>query len=351
MRPPARSRTAAAVLLALLLTTTPACGGSGDARRARTRPTDRGPALLVERGQDELALLGEAAAAGFRRATAGDPRRRTEVTTRPDGRDAPDQANNLAADDWDPVIGVGPSMGEVMREAARNYPDTVFVLIGGLLQPGPAVPDNLRVITFDERGAVELAGALAAALPGVTSIGIVGAAPTLRIRMFNGSLQIGSTRVNPKIGYQIRYVTSMANLDQVNDVERAAGLARNMATDRAGVVAYMGAGAKDVVSAIAESDAASGNRTLVIGSTVDTARLVPEQLRPMVLTSAVHHYDVAVELAVRRADGLAPTTELGLADGGVGITTDNPIVAGLLADPVTRSLVCTPFPPSACAGT
>jgi len=211
------------------------------------------------------------------------------------------------------VIDLEFSHGELLPAIASSYPQVNWVFLNDRID-GP----NIASILFAEHDGSYLAGALAAMMTTQTGnpkinpdkkIGVVGGTKSVGIDKFLSGYIQGAKDVD----HTVEVLTAYSN--SFGDPTRGAQLADAMFAQGADIV-YQVAGGTG--AGVIES--AKRNNRYAIGVDDDQDKLAPG----FVLTSVLKRSDLAVREAVRLyADGRFPggqTINLGLAEGGVGLT-------------------------------
>jgi basic membrane protein A len=211
------------------------------------------------------------------------------------------------------VIDLEFSHGELLPAIASSHPEVSWVFLNNRIE-GP----NIASILFAEHDSSYLAGALAAMMttqPGNPKInpdkkiGVIGGTKSVGIDKFLSGYIQGAKDVDQSVEVLTAYSNSFG------DPTRGAQLADAMYAQGADIV-YQVAGGTG--AGVIES--ARRNNRYAIGVDDDQDRLAPG----FVLTSVLKRSDLGVRRAVELyADGRFPggqTINLGLAEGGVGLT-------------------------------
>jgi basic membrane protein A len=168
---------------------------------------------------------------------------------------------------------------------------------------------NVTSATFREQDGSFLAGALAAMVSKTRTIGFLGGIDVPLLRKFEAGFTAGARQIDPRVAVQVKYVGSFE--DPASGKELA-----GVMYDGGADIIYVAAG-KSGVGAISETRSRSNVYAIGVDSNEDG--LAPGK----VLTSMLKHVDVAVFTIAKDAlDGTLPKgpLELGLKDGGVGLT-------------------------------
>ncbi|WP_029011223.1 BMP family lipoprotein [Azospirillum halopraeferens] len=266
------------------------------------------PGVVYDTGGKFDKSFNEAAYVGAERfrAETGIAYREVELT----GETQREQAmRTLARRGADVVAAMGFSQAAAVETVAREFPDTRFCLIDGVVD----LP-NVRSVTFKEHEGSFLVGMLAALASQSGTVGFVGGMDIPLIRNFRTGYEQGVTHARP----DARVLSNMTGATPAawNDPMRGAELARSQFARGADVV-YAAAGATGLGVLQAAADAGR----LGIGVDSNQNGLHPGR----VLTSMLKRVDVAVYecfKAARDGAGLAGHRVMGLAEDGVGYALD-----------------------------
>jgi basic membrane protein A and related proteins len=221
-----------------------------------------------------------------------------------------DQAlRRMARRGADVVIAVGFSFATPLEEIAKEYPDTKFVIIDGVVEQ-----PNVQSVVFKEHEGSFLVGMAAAMASQTGKVGFVGGMDIPLIRNFAHGYQQGVKHVSPdaEIFVNMTGTTPAA----WNDPAKGAELAQSQ-FDRGADVVYAAAGG----TGLGVLQAAADSGKLSIGVDSNQNYLHPGS----VLTSMLKRVDVAVYNAFKSAqEGNLETgvKNLGLAEEGVGYALD-----------------------------
>jgi basic membrane protein A and related proteins len=207
------------------------------------------------------------------------------------------------------VIAVGFSFATPLEEIAKEYPDTKFVIIDGVVEQ-----PNVQSVVFKEHEGSFLVGMAAAMASQTGKVGFVGGMDIPLIRNFAHGYQQGVKHVSPdaEIFVNMTGTTPAA----WNDPAKGAELAQSQ-FDRGADVVYAAAGG----TGLGVLQAAADSGKLSIGVDSNQNYLHPGS----VLTSMLKRVDVAVYNAFKSAqEGNLETgvKNLGLAEEGVGYALD-----------------------------
>jgi basic membrane protein A and related proteins len=221
-----------------------------------------------------------------------------------------DQAlRRMARRGADVVIAVGFSFATPLEEIAKEYPDTKFVIIDGVVEQ-----PNVQSVVFKEHEGSFLVGMAAAMASQTGKVGFVGGMDIPLIRNFAHGYQQGVKHVSPEAEIFVNMTgTTPAAW---NDPAKGAELAQSQ-FDRGADVVYAAAGG----TGLGVLQAAADSGKLSIGVDSNQNYLHPGS----VLTSMLKRVDVAVHNAFKDAmegDLETGVKNLGLAEEGVGYALD-----------------------------
>jgi basic membrane protein A len=221
-----------------------------------------------------------------------------------------DQAlRRMARRGADVVVAVGFSFATPLEEIAKEFPDTKFVIIDGVVEQ-----PNVQSVVFKEHEGSFLVGMAAAMASDTGKVGFVGGMDIPLIRNFAHGYQQGVKHVDP----DAEVLVNMTGTTPAawNDPAKGAELAQSQ-FDRGADVVYAAAGG----TGLGVLQAAADSGKLSIGVDSNQNYLHPGS----VLTSMLKRVDVAVYNAFKDAmeGDLAPGAQnLGLAEEGVGYALD-----------------------------
>jgi basic membrane protein A len=210
---------------------------------------------------------------------------------------------SLAEDKPDLIIGVGISMDQAMKEAAKRHPDQKFAIID-VTSDSP----NVMGVVFKEEEGSFLAGVLAGMTTKTNKIGFVGGKSIDLIKKFEYGFRAGIKTVNPSCQVSAKYTEDWA--DVAKGQEAAIAL-----FDGGADIVYHASGK----CGIGVIKAAKERNLYAIGVDSDQDGEAPGN----VLTSMVKGVDNAVfEAAKRVKDGTfkGENLVLGIKEGGVGLS-------------------------------
>ena len=208
------------------------------------------------------------------------------------------------------VIAVGFSFATPLEQIAKEFPDTKFVIIDGVVEQ-----PNVQSVVFKEHEGSFLVGMAAALASKTGKVGFVGGMDIPLIRNFAHGYQQGVKYINPdaEVFVNMTGTTPAA----WNDPAKGAELAQSQ-FDRGADVVYAAAGG----TGLGVLQAAADSGKLSIGVDSNQNYLHPGS----VLTSMLKRVDVAVYNAFKDAkEGTLKTgtQNLGLAEEGVGYALDD----------------------------
>jgi basic membrane protein A len=208
------------------------------------------------------------------------------------------------------VIAVGFSFATPLEQIAKEFPDTKFVIIDGVVEQ-----PNVQSVMFKEHEGSFLVGMAAAMASKTGKVGFVGGMDIPLIRNFAHGYQQGVKYINPdaEVFVNMTGTTPAA----WNDPAKGAELAQSQ-FDRGADVVYAAAGG----TGLGVLQAAADSGKLSIGVDSNQNYLHPGS----VLTSMLKRVDVAVYNAFKDAKAGTLKTgmqNLGLAEEGVGYAIDD----------------------------
>jgi basic membrane protein A and related proteins len=208
------------------------------------------------------------------------------------------------------VIAVGFSFATPLEQIAKEFPDTKFVIIDGVVEQ-----PNVQSVVFKEHEGSFLVGMAAAMASKTGKVGFVGGMDIPLIRNFAHGYQQGVKYINPdaEVFVNMTGTTPAA----WNDPAKGAELAQSQ-FDRGADVVYAAAGG----TGLGVLQAAADSGKLSIGVDSNQNYLHPGS----VLTSMLKRVDVAVYNAFKDAKAgtlKTGTQNLGLAEEGVGYALDD----------------------------
>jgi basic membrane protein A len=220
---------------------------------------------------------------------------------------------SLAQQGYSLIIGVGFLMHDAIRQVARKFPNTKFMIIDDAWSKGD--PKNLEGTVFHEEQAGYMVGYLAGLMEkGAKTISSVGGQKIPPVDHYIAGYQAGAKAANPDIttlnGYSQDFVAQ----------DKCKNLALQQIGQGSKVVFQVAGGC-----GLGALDAAKQKHVWGIGVDADQSYLGPH-----ILTSAVKRVDVDVYTTVKQlVDGslkTGRTFEFTVANGGIDIGTISPKV-------------------------
>ncbi|WP_078379413.1 BMP family lipoprotein [Sutcliffiella halmapala] len=210
----------------------------------------------------------------------------------------------LVEEKHDLIVGLGFMVQEDLEKVAAAYPDQQFLLVDSISDLS-----NIASITFKENEGSFLAGALAAQASTTNKLGFVGGADVPLIQKFLVGFEHGAKSMNPSIEVIPYFANDFGNS------ELGTQLAKKLIENDVDVL-YAAAG----LTGIGVLHEAQNQGKLAIG--VDSDQFFYAE--KAVITSMMKHVDVALfnvmDEFVASGDFPTGTIELGLAEGGVGLS-------------------------------
>jgi len=108
--------------------------------------------------------------------------------------------------DIDLIFGIGFIFSTDITEIAKEFPQKQFACVDFSVDTSRQIPENLSAITFEEKKASYLIGALASLLTKTGKIGFVGGMESPIIKKFERGYVEGARMVNPDIKIEVGYV-------------------------------------------------------------------------------------------------------------------------------------------------
>jgi len=225
-----------------------------------------------------------------------------------DYKEAPDgnyeeRLEELVAEKYNVIIGLGFSVQEALEKTAKKYPDQQFVLIDG--QSDVA---NITSITFKEQEGSFLLGMVAAMTSKTGKIGFIGGADVPVIHHFENGFIEGAKYYNPNIEIISEYAGSF------DDTDAGAAIAERYIKNKVDFI-YHAAG----FTGFGAIKKAEEMGIYAAGVDIDQFYIAEKT----VVTSMLKNVDQAVFKMAKTLDeeGKIPEKSLsfGLADNGVGL--------------------------------
>lgn len=215
------------------------------------------------------------------------------------------------------IVGVGYSMEDVVKAAAKDNPDQKFGLIDGKVDA-----PNVACVTFQENESSFLVGVAAALTTQTKTVGFVGGESTYQDQQFQYGFQAGVKSVDPNIRVLVDYTETF------DDPAKGAASALTLIKGQADVI-FQAAGnsGAGVIQAAAEKG------IWAIGLDEDQSAANPKTILCSMIKAADRaSYDMIS--AVSQDKFKAGATVYNLKNGGVGYSDD----AGNLTDDVKAKM-------------
>ena len=227
-------------------------------------------------------------------------------------------AETLADEEVDLIIGVGSKLGETIKEAAKNYPEQKFAIID---ETYDEIPSNVKSVLFEAEQASYLVGLIAGKMSETKNVGFIGGLDIPVINTFKYGYMAGVKSADADCEIQTQYANSFT------DQAKGKAITNQMISKNADVV-FTAAGDVGTGSMEAIKEA----NKYGIGVDRDQSDLAPENI----LTSAIKRVDVGMyetvkELVEGNFQGGTSAT-YGLEENGIGIadTTSNLVPQNIL---------------------
>ena len=218
------------------------------------------------------------------------------------------------------LFGIGYKLQPAIDEAAGQHPETNFVIVDSIVEK-----DNVASITFKDNEAAFLAGVAAAMTTKTKHVGFIGGVESEVIDRFEAGFVAGVKAVDPEIEISVEYAGHFA------DAPKGKQLAAAMYSDNVDIIYHASGGTGQGVFSEAK-DRVSNDPSLelyVIGVDLDQDAEglveIDGEERHLTLASTLKQVGESVKKFTEEtaANGFkAGTQTLGLADGGVDLTTD-----------------------------
>lgn len=202
------------------------------------------------------------------------------------------------------IYAIGFLMSLDLDQVAKQNPQQRYAIIDAVVDE-----PNVISVTFREQDGSFLAGALAAMVSKTHHIAFLGGADIPLLQKFEAGYIAGAHEVDPKTAVDVKYIGDF------DDVAAGAELS-NLLFDSGTDIIYAAAG-KAGLGAIEAVKSRNGDYVIGVDSNQDALA------KGKILTSMVKRVDVAVfhvAKALRDATPLSGHLELGLKEGGVGLT-------------------------------
>jgi basic membrane protein A and related proteins len=221
----------------------------------------------------------------------------------------------LAAKEFDLIIGVGFIFSDEIITMAKDFPNLKFACIDMVDKPDSEIPPNLAAIKFKEEQGSFLVGALAGLMTKTKKLGFVGGMNVPLIHKFEAGYRAGIKHVAPDVEVIVNYAGETPQAFQ--DPETG----KNRATEqyKSGVDIIFHAAGK---TGLGVFQAAKEEKKLAVGVDADQWQEAPGH----VLTSMIKGVEpgvYSVIKAVKEGQFKSGKQVLGLAENGVGIVYDD----------------------------
>ncbi|MCX7023284.1 MAG: BMP family ABC transporter substrate-binding protein [Spirochaetes bacterium] len=248
------------------------------------------------------------------------------LETKADGRDNEQLFRFFAEDGYDLVIGIGNAYTEAALITAKNFPDTHFAVVDGII-PNLNTDSNITCVNFSEHEGAFMVGALAGYLTRSDQsrrVGFLGGTNSPIVNRFRVGFYAGAAFTNPALlpgGFVTKYVAP--DVTGFNDPYGAYAASYEMFVRGAAIIFHAsGASGAGVFKAAFEND------KLAIGVDSDQGAIyhdsgVPELVKygSIIVTSMIKRVDRAVFLLGKelmdREEVRGGYRLFELADGGV----------------------------------
>jgi basic membrane protein A len=216
----------------------------------------------------------------------------------------------LAEQGYDLVIGVGFLFTDALTKVAKEFPNTKFAIVDGVVEGLP----NVRSLTFTEHEGSFLVGAIAGLMTKTNKVGFVGGMDMDLIHKFEAGYKAGVKYVNPKAQVLVNYIGVTG--DAFKDPVKGKELALSQFKQGADIVYHAsGASGEGVIEAAKEM------KKFAIGVDSDQNWIAPGY----VLTSMLKRVDVAVYNTIEdvvKGKFTGGIKVYGLKENGVGVAYD-----------------------------
>ncbi|WP_197320780.1 BMP family protein [Saccharomonospora sp. NB11] len=194
--------------------------------------------------------------------------------------------SQMAAQGYNPIIGVGFDYADAMEAVASEYPDTEFAIIDDDSVDLP----NVTPLVFAEEEGSFLAGVAAVYKSENCHVGFVGGVDTPLIQKFEAGFVQGAKAASDKVKIEVDYLTPAGDISGFNDPGKGNVVAKSQINKGADVLYHAaGASGKGVFEAAKASDA------LAIGVDSDQyEQKTVADVKDVIMTSMLKRVDVAV---------------------------------------------------------
>jgi basic membrane protein A len=190
----------------------------------------------------------------------------------------------LAQGGYNPVIAVGFAYAESLTKVSKEFPDTKFGIVDGVVEGAT----NVTGLVFAEEQGSFLVGAAAALKTKKNNVGYIGGCLVPLLQKFQAGFAAGAKAVKPNITIQVKYLSNPPQCTGFNDPAAGKTTADGM-YDTADVI-YAAAGG----SGSGVFEAAKANNALAIGVDSDQYQSADPAVRDVIMTSMLKRVDVAV---------------------------------------------------------
>jgi basic membrane protein A len=221
----------------------------------------------------------------------------------------------LAAKEYDVIIGVGFIFSDEIIAMAKDFPNIKFGCVDMVDKPEAEIPPNLVGLKFKEEQGSFLIGALAALTSKTKKVGFIGGMNVPLIHKFEAGYRAGVKHVAPDTEVIVNYAGETPKAFE----DPETGKNRALEQYKSGVDVIFHASGK---TGLGVFQAAKEEKKLAIGVDADQYHEAPGH----VLSSMVKGVEVAVFETVKAAkEGRFKSGKqvLGLAENGVGIVYDD----------------------------
>jgi Uncharacterized ABC-type transport system, periplasmic component/surface lipoprotein len=232
--------------------------------------------------------------------------------------------NQFVKDGYELTWGIGFLFDEAMKTVAEQNPDAKLALIDSTVD----MP-NVQSVLFKEHEGSYLVGVVAGLMTETNKIGFVGGMELPVIKKFEAGFKAGVAAVNPDAVVTSNYVGDFSK----PDLGKLA--AATLYDGGADIVFHAAGGSGNGVFTEAKDRQSAGQKVWVIGVDKDQALEFGNEITLTSMMKKVDEavYKVTVDTLAGNFQG-GTTTELGLAEGGVGLPNENPNVPQDVLDKV-----------------
>ena len=325
--------------------TTPTAAGSGSSTSAAPQ-SDVKVGLAYDVGGRGDKSFNDSAAVGLDKAVAELGVSKQELSPNASGSDRGDNLRRLAEGDFNPIIAVGFSYADSLKEVATDFPDTTFFIIDDSSVTLP----NVKSLVFAEEQGSYLVGAAAALKSTKSNVGFIGGVETPLLQKFEAGYEAGAEKAKPGITVQSRYLSQPPDFSGFGSPDKGRETANGMYDGGADVV-YAAAGG----SGVGVFQAALAKGAKAIGVDSDQYQSVGDpSLQPVILTSMIKRVDVAVFTSLQKftsEQDLPAVTTYDLASNGISYATSGGFIDDIkpqldaLAEQIKSGQITVPTTP------